>query len=489
EFINAGGYLKKQYWKYPFVKDGKTLSFEEAMKEFKDPTGLPGPRRWSNQNFPEGKADYPVTDISWYEAAAYASFRGKQLPTIFQWEKAARNGRTISLGNNMPWGIFYPGETLDYHANFSNNGTLPVSSSEFGMSPFGAYNMAGNVSEWTLNEATEGFIATGGAWGDPLYTFAQYGTFPGFYSSNKRGFRCSLNAPGATSDQGAARIEIKKEIPVYTPSSDASFNQWLNTYRYDKTPLDAQIVEVKETDEWRREKITFNGADNERAIAYLYLPKNFPRPLQVLNIVPAGDVDSGLRSLPASIEDRLPPFIKSGRAVFGVVLKGYIERLRPADSERPDTTTVEYREIIVNRITDVRRGLDYLATRDDLDSRRIAFYGPSSGARIGLILAAVEDRYTSVFLQGAGVVKFDLQTIAEGNPINFAPHIRAPKLILQGRYDEDTPLQTQAEPLFKLLREPKRLVTYDGSHIPPVELLVTTMNAWLDETLGPVRRE
>src|SRR5713226_5092571 len=120
--------LMKQYWKYPFIKDGKTLSWEEAIKEFKDRTGLPSPRNWSNQNFPEGKAEHPVRDITWYEAAAYATFRGKQLPTIFQWEKSARNGNVSALGNYMPWGIFYPGDTLDYRANFNNDGTRPVSS-------------------------------------------------------------------------------------------------------------------------------------------------------------------------------------------------------------------------------------------------------------------------------------------------------------------------------------------------------------------------
>jgi hypothetical protein len=43
--------------------------------------------------------------------------------------------------------------------------------------------------------------------------------------------------------------------------------------------------------------------------------------------------------------------------------------------------------------------------------------------------------------------------------------------------------------LFKLLREPKRLVLYEGGHIPPIEFFVATMNAWLDETLGPVKQE
>ena len=67
----------------------------------------------------------------------------------------------------MLWGVFYPGDTLDYRANFNNNGAMSVGSYEFGLSPFGAYNMAVNVSEWCLNETSQGFIATGGAWGDP----------------------------------------------------------------------------------------------------------------------------------------------------------------------------------------------------------------------------------------------------------------------------------------------------------------------------------
>lgn len=489
EFINAGGYLKKEYWQHSFVKDGKPLAREDALKEFKDRTGLPGPRDWSNQNFPEGKADFPVANITWYEAAAYAAFRGKQLPTIFQWEKAARDGNTSVMASSMPWGLFYPGDTLDRRANFNINGTMPVSSSEFGMSPFGSYNMAGNVSEWCRNQISTGFAATGGAWSLPSYTFAQYATYPGFYSSDKLGFRCVLNSPGATGDQGAMHIETKDEIPVYAPSSDADFNNWANYYRYDKTALDPQIVDVKETAEWTRERITFNGADGERAIAYLYLPKNYPRPLQVIHFAPAGDVARGLRSLPDSMEDRLAPFIKSGRAAFGVVINGYIERLRPQGYVRPDPTTVEFRERSVNWITDVRRGLDYLETRNEIDPTRIAFFGPSAGARIGLILAAVETRFRSVFLMGAGVTKEDLQTIAEANPINFAPHIRGPKLMVSGRYDEDTPLKTQAEPLFKLLRDPKRLVFYEGGHIPHWDFLVKTMNGWLDETMGPVKRE
>jgi eukaryotic-like serine/threonine-protein kinase len=121
EFIDAGGYLKQQFWKYSFVKSGKPLTWEEARQHFKDRTGLPGPRNWSSQDFPEGQAEHPVTGVTWYEAAAYAAFRGKQLPTIFQWEKAARGGRVLMpAAQLMPWGFL--GETVDHRANFKGQG-------------------------------------------------------------------------------------------------------------------------------------------------------------------------------------------------------------------------------------------------------------------------------------------------------------------------------------------------------------------------------
>jgi len=487
EFINTGGYLKKQYWTHPFIRDGKMLTWEEGIQEFKDRTGLPGPRAWSSQNFPEGKGKYPVTDISWYEAAAYAAFRGKQLPTIFQWEKAARNGWVAAPTNYLPWGAFYPGDTLESRANFEGDATIPVVSFEFGMSPFGAYNMAGNVSEWCRNETSEGFISAGGAWGEPVYTFAFYGTFPGFYTSNKRGFRCAMNLDG-TGNEGNLRIEINKEIPVYTRSSDQDFARWIKAYDYVKSPLDPQL-EKQETDAWTRERITFNGADGERAIGYLYLPRNFPRPFQVIHYVPGLDVEMGERPATQSAESFLGTEIKSGRAVFVVALKGYTERLRPVGFVQPNQTTAEYRDKIVNWMTDLRRGLDYLETRNDIDSKKIAFFGLSSGASVGLILTSVDRRYAAVFLAATGIEKSNTRWIAEANIVNFAPHIRGPILMLQGRYDEIFARKTEAEPLYKLLSEPKRLILFDGGHAPPLELFATTIDRWLDETLGPVRKQ
>ena len=488
EFVNAGGYGNRAFWKHPFVKDGREIPWEGGIRLLVDRTGLPGPRTWSNQSFLDGRADYPVTDITWYEAGAYAAFRGKVLPTIFQWEKAARNGNTPAAGvTGMPWGAFYPGDPLENRANFGK-GTLPTSSGEFGMSVFGAYNMAGNVAEWTANDSSDGFLATGGAWGDPTYMFSLFGGRPGFFSSDKVGFRCARNPAEAAGDQGGMRIELDQEVPQYTAPSPQVFEKLASAYRYEKTPLDARIEQTIETPEWKRERITFVGANGARAIAYLYLPNHAQRPLQVMHYLPAGDVDGGFRSLPDSMDDRMAPFVRGGRAAFGVVLEGYIERLRPAGFVRPLSSTVEFAEIVAGRVTDLRRGLDYLETRKDLDMTRVAVLAPSAGSVLGLIVAALETRYHALVFIGAGIPATYRGISATANPINFASYIRAPKLILQGRYDEDTPLRTATEPFFKLLSEPKLLTLYDGGHVPSLEVVMSTTMPWLEEQLGRVGR-
>jgi hypothetical protein len=57
---------------------------------------------------------------------------------------------------------------------------------------------------------------------------------------------------------------------------------------------------------------------------------------------------------PQSMDDRMAPFVRAGRAVFGVVLEGYVERLRPPGYTRPNASTVEFVELVVTSVTDLR---------------------------------------------------------------------------------------------------------------------------------------
>lgn len=491
EFISAGGYLRQEYWKVPVVKDSRTLSWNEAMSLFRDRTGLPAPREWSNQDFPADKAAHPVTGVTWYEAAAFAEFKGKKLPTVFQWEKAARNGEHQDASYKMPWGDLFPGDSIKHRANFEDPGTVPVDSHEFGISEFGAFNMAGNVSEWVLNQGVDGYFATGGAWGEPVYTFSYFGDYPGLFASSKRGFRCVrlLTSEQSSGDQGGAMFQRDLAIPNYPRTTDAQFRELSRSYDYAKTPLDAEVLEVTETADWRREKIAFNGAGGERAIAYLYLPRSAAPPYQVVQILPGSDVDNGVTAVSVGVEGWLGSVIKAGRALLAVVVKGNSERPWPDNFKKPGYDSVEYRDLLVNRYTDHRRGLDYLETRNDIDIGRLGFVGISSGASTGLILPAVETRYRSVFLSASGLPSYFMTNKPDANPINFASHIRQPKFVLNGRFDENYPGKTVLEPMLKLFPEPKELELYEGPHAPRPEVLIPAINKYFDRTLGPVRRQ
>ena len=134
----------------------------------------------------------------------------------------------------------------------------------------------------------------------------------------------------------------------------------------------------------------------------------------------------------------------------------------------------------------MRRGLDYIETRPDLDRTRIALLGISAGGGPGVFVTALDSRYRSVVFAGTGISKREERYAAAANRINFVPRINAPKLMLNGRYDEDTALASEAEPMFRLLREPKGIVVYEGSHATPLEILIPATTKWLDETMGSV---
>ena len=127
EFVDSGGYQKREYWTYEFVKKGATLSWQEAMAEFRDATGRPGPSTWELGTYPEGQEDFPVSGVSWYEASAYAEFAETSLPTIYHWRHAAtvwRQDHIIPL------------------SNFGTDGPARVGAFE-GISAHGAYDLAG----------------------------------------------------------------------------------------------------------------------------------------------------------------------------------------------------------------------------------------------------------------------------------------------------------------------------------------------------------
>jgi|SRR5579884_243212 len=115
-------------------------------KRFVDATGHVSPSHWSQNQYPPGKANHPVTFVSWFDAEAYCKWEGKRLPTEAEWEKAARG----TDGRMFPWGA----KLEPKRANVPPEGikdTTPVNAFPEGKSPYGLYDMSGNVFQWTAD--------------------------------------------------------------------------------------------------------------------------------------------------------------------------------------------------------------------------------------------------------------------------------------------------------------------------------------------------
>ena len=99
---------------------------------------------------PEDFDDHPVIWVSWYAAMAYAQWVSKRLPTEAEWEKAARGGLT---GQKYPWGNIIDRRWANFDKRVAE--TTPIG--KYPPNGYGLHDMAGNVSEWCLDEWNENF--------------------------------------------------------------------------------------------------------------------------------------------------------------------------------------------------------------------------------------------------------------------------------------------------------------------------------------------
>jgi hypothetical protein len=331
------------------LRSGRTIA------TFHDLTGRPGPSTWQLGAYPDGAGEQPVGGVSWYEAVAYAEFAGKSLPTVDEWNRAA--------------GIGVNSDILQL-SNFGGKAAAPAGKHR-GMAPFGTYDMAGNLKEWTTNASSDRRYFLGGAWDEPPYQFTVPDARTPFTRENTFGFRCvqRSTSPGDIYNP----VARPSAPPRIKPVDDESYRVFLDLHTYEKSALDSRVERTDESSPyWRRETVTFRAAyGNERVIAHLFLPRNMPVPYQVIAVMGGSTITDMKR-----IEDFDYPYefiLRSGRAVIIPAYSGTLERgptlfSLPANQER---------ERALKWSMDLGRSVDYLETRPDI-------WGPCGRGRSNL---------------------------------------------------------------------------------------------------------
>jgi dienelactone hydrolase len=474
-FVDDDGYRKPNLWD-PIVFDGEELPLARALELglFNDRTGIVGPYSWSAGDYADGEGEMPVSGVSWYEASAYARWSGRELPTSYHWQQA------IAF-STFPWQLPL--------SNFSRQGPRRVTESR-AMSYAGAFDMAGNVREWTANALGDEKVILGGNWNDDHYIAGTRGTAaPPLDRSDGNGIRLM-----ESHDLPQVAAVLREPLPARPTAAgdtarqavdDATYAAYSLAFDYDRNEaINASIEDTDEQRVWRREKISFNAAyGNERALLYLYLPANAAGPFQTV-VYWCGWDTFGLDDVDLYFARQVDFIVKQGRAVAFPVLPGIFER---RTTGMPGFNTPAWRENVVNSVKDIRRAIDYLETRRDIDASALAYFGYSWGGVNAPVTLAQEDRFD------VAVIDIGLMPAMPSNPnvdpINSLPRIDVPTLMFSGEFD---PMVSRADATtyFDLIGVPedqKRHVWALGGHFIPRDMLISETLDWLDRYLGPTK--
>lgn len=479
-FMEAGGYDNPRYWQeMDFISKGKTLTLDEALALMVDQTGRHAPAGWELADYPEGKGSYPVTGISWYEAQAYARYKGNILPPMYHWAKAAFPIDEIASP-------LAPAMLL--RSNFSGTATAPVGQFQ-SYGPYGTFDMTGNAREWVWNIFGGEGMTLGGAVSEPQYTGFQPSPRPRFDRSALNGFRTvRLLNPADMNPFGDPMVRPElKPSDYYQPLDDTAFKLFSTPYSYGRRELNPKTVYVDEShDDWIKEKISIEvGYNNERMDVLIFRPKNISSLIGSVVLYP------GLNyfKFPPDIDDVDPGdmgfdfIIKSGRALVWPALSGSLNRIQDAAASTPTTDDQlrQFRNLMVNWRVDTGRVLDYLENRDDFDANNVNYMGMSYGAIYTTIVLVYEDRFNTAVLLSGG---FDPHTPPHSDGIIYEDRILTPVLMLNGEQDYLIPVISQ-EALYRELgaeEADKRYVLFDAGHWPlPRNQMVNEVLNWLDK--------
>lgn len=480
EFIADGGYQKSQFW--DGIED-PAFEFSMVSDRFVDTTGRPGPAFWIDGGFALGTGNMPVTGVSWYEAMAYANYRGMELPSARHWARAA-------LGiDESRWPL---APALLSTANIDGASPMPVTD-DAAISTWGAVNLIGNVREWTTTKDGESRLSLGLGFPGQQWRYAMPDSSQPLQRLPDQGIRLVSYIDKATDPP----LRLGSKVPSVPDITESEYAAFARMFAYESDPSIAEttkIDDIRPDRDWIRQRLVIHSDKLPAPLPVLiFHPANIDGSVQPILYLPPGDSYTG--NFPSADIDitkyGIEFVVESGRALVWPIIAGTHERFRPRSKES--------RQALVNRWTkglQVRRAeigavIDYLESQPEFDADRTGLLASSFGATfVSPNILAMEHRIRTAVLLSSSLAAINPAVFpAEVNPNTYWPRVTTPILLMNGSYDISIHVTKSRDLLLQTIGTTgnnKRGILYDAPHwpLPPHRVRNDTLS-WFDNHLGP----
>jgi dienelactone hydrolase len=327
----------------------------------------------------------------------------------------------------------------------------------------------------------------GGNFREPPYMYNLTSQISPWRRNELIGFRCIRYIDDKLKQQLIQNFDQqKRNYSNLQPVSNEVFQIYKDLLEFERIELNPTDISKTKTEDWIQEIISVDVPYEDAPLKILiFLPLNYKPPYQAIVYFPGIDAHYSNSMEDMNIGSRFDFFLKSGRAVIWPVYYSSYGR-----GEINRTNLNDWKQTYKNIIIDVHITIDYLQSRNDLDSDKIAFYGVSWGGAVAPYILAIEERIKLGILYLFGVSSVEKYRFKEFDQIDYVPRVNIPMLLLGGRYDPDFTMEQQ-QAFYDLLGTPKsdtKWMVYETTHWIPRKDVINESLSWLDKYFGPVNK-
>ena len=464
-FIDSGGYKNPDYWDFPTKISGQKYTFDEAKSLFTDKYGRPGPKNWSYGEYPDGEDDLPVNGVSWFEARAYAKYKSLDLPNIYQWLDASLlSGFTAKLP-----------ELKNSNYNSTKLKNVNFQSENPNLLP----NIAGNVREWVINtHGSDRRLILGGAFNTNEYTFNSFYSLNPLDRSIQNGLRLVKNFGNENENNNNHNVKhIERNFDDEFDVSDEVFEVYKSQFDYPSTPLKVKTTEVKSPNSnYSIEKFEMDPpySSDDKLYGFIISSKEFKnKSVPIIEFPSAGAIFSDQIIIDENLLKDRKYLLDEGYSLIIPVYYNNYDREKSLNSWWPNESE-EYKNAIIKIGKDYKRVIDYLKTREDLDTKKLSYMGFSWGSVTSNILLAIDDRVKSATIFAGGLMLQKSRKEIEAHL--YLRRIKIPILHIVGKLDGIFEYEDSFLPWNKLIGTPeedKFIITIDkAGHGLPKDVMI-----------------